>query len=86
MYNLGTDEAVTVDDSIATITSHRGVTPEVEKTGGAGDSPLIHLDRAKVQGLGWRPELSICPAIARALGWFDTVAYIFDADQEATVR
>ena len=90
VYNLGTDETITVDESIATITGHLGVAPKVEKGGGRrgwpGDSPLIHLDTAKVRALGWRPELTIREAIARTLDWFEGVPYIFDADQEATVR
>jgi len=90
VYNLGTDETVTVDQSIATITGHLGVAPEVEKAGGRrgwpGDSPLIHLDTAKVRGLGWRPELSIGDAIVRTLDWFESAPYILDADQEATAR
>ena len=34
IYNLGTDETIVVDDSIATITAHLGVAPELEYTGG----------------------------------------------------
>ncbi len=48
IYNLGTDETIVVDDSVALITEHLGVSPEIEHTGGErgwiGDSPLIHLD------------------------------------------
>lgn len=75
VYNLGTDETIVVDDSVATIVRHLGLEPEVEHTGGrrgwAGDSPLIHLDCAKVRGLGWSPTLTIKEAIARTLDWFD---------------
>ena len=42
-----------VDDSIATITAHLGVAPELEYTGGIrgwlGDSPLIHLDCGRIR-------------------------------------
>jgi UDP-glucose 4-epimerase len=90
VYNLGTDETVTVDDSIATITGHLGMAPEIEKAGGRrgwpGDSPLIHLDTAKVRGLGWRPQLTIREAIVRTLDWFEAAPYILDSDQEGTVR
>ena len=58
VYNLGTDETLVVDESVARITARLGVAPEIEHTGGArgwaGDSPLIHLDCAKIRGLGWR--------------------------------
>jgi UDP-glucose 4-epimerase len=87
IYNLGTDETVTVDDSIATITAQMGVTPQVEKSGGdrgwAGDSPLIHLDTAKIRSLGWAPTLNIRDAIARTLEWFETEPGIV-LDQETT--
>jgi UDP-glucose 4-epimerase len=87
IYNLGTDETVTVDDSIATITARMGLTPQVEKAGGdrgwAGDSPLIHLDTEKIRSLGWAPTLSIRDAIARTLEWFETEPGIV-LDQETT--
>ena len=87
IYNLGTDETVTVDDSIATITAQMGVTPQIEKTGGdrgwAGDSPLIHLDTQKIQSLGWAPTLTIRDAIARTLEWFEAEPGIV-LDQETT--
>jgi len=87
IYNLGTDETVTVDDSIATITARMGLTPQVEKTGGdrgwAGDSPLIHLDTQKIRSLGWAPTLTIRESIARTLEWFDAEPTIV-LDQETT--
>jgi len=85
IYNLGTEETVTVDDSIATITAQLGLTPAVEKTGGdrgwAGDSPLIHLDTQKIRSLGWAPTLTIREAITRTLDWFETEpAIVFDQE------
>jgi UDP-glucose 4-epimerase len=79
LYNLGTDETVVVNDSIAVICEHMGVTPELEYTGGrrgwAGDSPLIHLDCARIRALGWSPTLTIPDAIKRTLRWFDANPY-----------
>ena len=53
VYNLGTDESIVVDESIGVITEYLGVQPVLEHTGGergwAGDSPLIHLDTAKIR-------------------------------------
>lgn len=76
VYNLGSEETITVDDSIATITATLGVEPEVEHMGGvrgwAGDSPLIHLDTSRIRSLGWEPTLSIREAIARTLSWLPT--------------
>ncbi|MGE0067178.1 MAG: NAD-dependent epimerase/dehydratase family protein [Solirubrobacterales bacterium] len=75
VYNLGTDETIVVDDSVATIVAHLGINPEIEHTGGrrgwAGDSPLIHLDCAKIRALGWAPTSDIKTAIGRTLDWFE---------------
>ena len=75
VYNLGTDETVVLDDSIAVISAHLGVSPAVEHTGGArgwpGDSPLIHLDCSRIRALGWRPTLTIEQAIVRTLDWLE---------------
>jgi UDP-glucose 4-epimerase len=79
VYNLGTDETVIVNDSIATICEYLGVEPAREYSGGArgwpGDSPLIHLDCARIRSLGWAPTLSIKEAIVRTLEWFDANPY-----------
>jgi UDP-glucose 4-epimerase len=79
VYNLGTDETLRVDDSVAIITRHLAISPEIERTGGRrgwiGDSPLIRLDTTRIRGLGWRPRLTIEQAVARTLTWFDAHEY-----------
>jgi UDP-glucose 4-epimerase len=76
IYNLGTDETIVVDDSIAVITEYLGISPVLEYTGGRrgwpGDSPLILLDCAKIRSLGWRPKLTIREALQRTLAWLET--------------
>jgi UDP-glucose 4-epimerase len=73
VYNLGTDESIVVDESIATICAYLGVDPVLEHTGGirgwAGDSPLIHLDTTKIRSLGWEPTVNIREAIVKTLEW-----------------
>jgi len=79
IYNLGTDETVVVDDSVALITAHLGVAPTIEHTGGqrgwAGDSPLIHLDCSRIRELGWAPTLTIEQSIVRTLEWLEANSY-----------
>lgn len=90
IYNLGTDETVVVDDSVAIICEHMGVDPAREHTGGrrgwAGDSPLIRLDASRIRSLGWTPTLTIRESIQRTLDWFDANPYAWreDAEAEAT--
>jgi UDP-glucose 4-epimerase len=79
VYNLGTDETLVVDDSVALITEHLGLSPEIEHTGGrrgwAGDSPLIRLDTSRIRALGWSPQLTITQALVRTLDWLDANEY-----------
>jgi UDP-glucose 4-epimerase len=76
VYNLGTDETVVVDASIAVISDALGVEPELEHTGGErgwpGDSPLILLDCTKLRALGWTPTLTIEQSIRRTVDWLQT--------------
>jgi UDP-glucose 4-epimerase len=79
VYNLGTDETVAVDESIRIVTEHLSLSPRILYTGGrrgwVGDSPLIHLDTARIRALGWRPRLSIEQAVVRTLQWLDANEY-----------
>ncbi|HWW90154.1 MAG TPA: NAD-dependent epimerase/dehydratase family protein [Solirubrobacteraceae bacterium] len=79
VYNLGTDETVIVDDSIGIITEQLSLSPEVVHSGGkrgwTGDSPLIHLDTARIRALGWRPTLTIEQAIVRTVEWLQANDY-----------
>jgi UDP-glucose 4-epimerase len=79
VYNLGTAETTTVADSVRALTDHLSLQPHIEYGGGrrgwAGDSPLIHLDTARIRALGWRPRLTIPQAVVRTLEWFDANDY-----------
>jgi UDP-glucose 4-epimerase len=79
VYNLGTDETIVVDDSVALITAQLGVSPQLEHTGGrrgwTGDSPLIHLDTTRIRSLGWTPELTIREAVPRTVEWLSQSEY-----------
>jgi UDP-glucose 4-epimerase len=79
VYNLGTDETIVVDDSVAIITERLGVSPDVEHTGGrrgwVGDSPLILLDTARIHSLGWAPQLTIRDALVRTVDWLGASEY-----------
>jgi UDP-glucose 4-epimerase len=79
IYNLGHDETLTVDESVATIADHLGLSPAIEHAGGrrgwAGDSPLIRLDTTSIRSLSWEPTLSIREAIVRTLDWLEANPY-----------
>ena len=88
IYNLGTDEHCTVDDSLSWICSRLGLSPRRRYTGGErgwiGDSPFIFLDAGKVRELGWRPKLTIREAIIRTLDYLQEHRWILEARQSTS--
>jgi UDP-glucose 4-epimerase len=79
IYNLGTDQTLLVDESVALIVEHLAVSPEIEHTGGrrgwVGDSPLIRLDTTRIRALGWQAQLTIEQSVLRTLQWLDANEY-----------
>jgi UDP-glucose 4-epimerase len=71
VFNLGTDEYCTVNDSIGWITGFLGLDPARRYTGGergwVGDSPFIFLDCSKIRALGWRPNVTIREGILKTI-------------------
>jgi UDP-glucose 4-epimerase len=82
IYNLGTDEYCTVDDSIGWITGELGITPERKYAGGErgwiGDSPFIFLDTRKIRALGWKPRLTIREGGVRTLRYLEENPWLLE--------
>ena len=82
VFNLGTDEYVEVNDSIAVITARLGVAPELVYSGGergwVGDNPFIFLDTRKIRALGWTPKLTIRQGVERTIDWLAANRWVFD--------
>lgn len=82
IFNLGTDEYCTVDDSLGWICSALGVNPRRHYTGGergwVGDSPFIFLDCTRMRALGWRPTLSIREAVMRTLQYLQATPWLLE--------
>jgi UDP-glucose 4-epimerase len=82
IFNLGTDEYCTVNDSLGWICAHLGVNPERCYTGGErgwiGDSPFIFLDTEKVRRLGWQPTLSIREGVIRTLQYLTVNKWVLE--------
>lgn len=82
VFNLGTDEYCTVDESLGWICEELGVDPRRRYTGGArgwiGDSPFIFLDTTRIRALGWRPRLSIQDGVLRTLEYLERHPHLFD--------
>jgi UDP-glucose 4-epimerase len=86
VFNLGTDEYCTVDDSAGWICARLGLAPDVVHTGGdrgwIGDNPFIFLDTAKIRATGWRPQRSIRSAVERTVDYLVESPWLLE--EEAT--
>jgi UDP-glucose 4-epimerase len=73
LYNLGTDEYCTVNDSIGWIAGRLECAPKLNYAGGergwVGDSPFIFLECSRIRALGWRPKLTIREAVLRTVDY-----------------
>jgi UDP-glucose 4-epimerase len=82
IFNLGTDEYCTVNDSIGWICRHLGLNPKLEYTGGSrgwiGDNPFIFLDCSRMRGLGWSPRLSIRDGVLATVDFLASNRSLFD--------
>ena len=81
VFNLGTDEYVEVNDSIAVIAGRLGVKPELVYSGGergwVGDNPFIFLDTRRIRALGWVPKLTIRQGVERTVDWLGANGWVF---------
>jgi UDP-glucose 4-epimerase len=75
IFNLGTNEFCTVDDSIGWIAETLKLSPQLRYAGGErgwiGDSPFIFLDCTRIRSLGWQPKLTIREAVIRTVQFID---------------
>lgn len=82
IHNLGTDEYVTVNDSIAVICDELGVQPRLEYAGGErgwiGDNPFIFLDCKKLRSTGWKPRYSIRDSVRATVKYLVANRWVFD--------
>jgi len=82
VFNLGTEEYVQVEDSIAIITAHLGLSPRRTYAGGErgwiGDNPFIFLDTTRIRALGWAPRVGIRQGIIRTVDWLKANPWIYE--------
>ena len=82
IFNLGTDEYVDVNDSVATICAVLGIDPKRTYTGGergwVGDNPFILLDCKRIRALGWAPTLTIREGITRTLSYLQANSWLLE--------
>ena len=71
VYNFGSDEMVTIDESARLIANVMGLLPELIHDGSTwpGDNPHTYLDTTRANATGWKPERTVCQAITDTAYW-----------------
>ncbi len=73
IFNLGSDEYCTVDQSVDWICQQLALNPRRKHAGGErgwiGDSPFVFLDCARIRSFGWKPRRTIREAVLRTLAY-----------------
>jgi UDP-glucose 4-epimerase len=82
IFNLGAEDYCEVNDSVQWITTHLGLSPKLQYTGGdrgwIGDNPFIFLDTTRIRALGWKPKTSIREGVLRTVDWLQNNKWVFD--------
>ncbi len=76
VFNVGHEDWIEVNESIATICRTMGVAPKVAYGGGTrgwvGDSPRILLDTTRLRARGWRPSRSIEESVVETVEFLES--------------
>jgi UDP-glucose 4-epimerase len=83
IFNLGTEEVISINDSVGIMLNQLGISPKLTHTEGdrgwVGDNPFILLDTSRIQGLDWNPKVSIKEAIKKTLTYLQENPWIVEA-------
>ena len=86
IFNVGTDETMSVDKIIEIFLDYYNADPEKSYTGGnqgyPGDNRNIWLNCDKLKKLGWNPRYTIKDAIIKTLQYFDINEWIFTRGEQ----
>ncbi len=85
IFNLGTDQFCTVDESLGWMCEALGVQPDRVHAGGqrgwVGDSPFIFLACSRIRALGWRPSVTIRDGVLRTLRYLQQSPWLLEVRQ-----
>ncbi len=82
VFNIGHDDALTVDRSISYIVDELKIKPQYNYTGGErgwiGDSPRIQLECSRLKNLGWKTEHSLETGVRDTVKYLQSNTFLFD--------
>lgn len=82
IFNLGTNETITVNESIKVMRDYLNYNPEIKYSGGirgwAGDNPFILLNCNKIRKLGWKPKYTIKESIIQTIEYLEENLWLLE--------
>lgn len=82
VFNLGTDDYCTVQNSVGWICARLGLSPELRfgagDRGWIGDNPFIYLETGKIRSTGWVPTFGIRQSVEATVDWLGANTWVFD--------
>jgi UDP-glucose 4-epimerase len=88
IYNVGTDEYVSVDESLDVICDELNVMPLRTYAGGdrgwVGDNPFIFLDCGKLRAARWTPRVSIRDGVRLTVRYLVANPWVFDTSRKTS--
>lgn len=81
IFNIGTNETLSVKQSLGIILNMLGLNPNLEfgstESGWIGDNPKILLDIEKARSFGWSPMIPIRDALEETVDWLSENDWVF---------
>ncbi len=82
IFNIGHDDVLTIDQIVDTILEAAQVQIEKKYAGGdkgwKGDNNYVHLDIAKLKGLGWKPQHGLKEGIKKTVAYLQENPHFLD--------
>lgn len=86
VFNLGTREVITVNESIGIISNELGCEPQLLYSGGrqgwVGDNPHIFLNTDQIEATGWRPTKSIRESVRETVSWLTDNQWVYKQENK----
>lgn len=84
VYNIGHDDALTVDQSVSHMCEFLKINPTRTYSGGergwVGDSPRIQLETAKLKKLGWETKYTLKQAVTDTIKYLSENSHLLDRE------
>jgi UDP-glucose 4-epimerase len=82
IFNVGSDSSYSIEESVRWVARQLDVHPKLTYTHQrwVGDNPNMWLDCSKLKSLGWMPQVSAMPAVAKTVSYLLQNSFLLERD------